>query len=368
MKRVFFVFLAVFFSAGLSLQAQNWSIPKESSEVNWATPERSYNSILEDPVGRKWSSDKTFTLRIPNEFANDAPINRDSKYTFAFANPIPSKGYTTTTFVYGPDSDNHYLHRLKTSIMIGGEAVVTPQNKSAFLSCTLGNSKQECETLYKLPGANFTWICNFNSQITYVVARAKDDPSGNTLILWAIYSSDSRYKGQSSAPAKSSSSNSQSAPTNASQTNSSGSWTDYANAYAFSYNDENVHTYTLLVPNNYKNGFKNSRGEYEEIANPKEQGGYTTLKFRAYMENDRDRGEFWLHFKDSVSFSGNVAFPADDFAKVDKKEETSFYYDDDLSFWPNYLQSLFSSEDKRSYYFVRSKKDPYTIILWGINK
>ena len=41
MKRVFFVFLAVFFSAGLSLQAQNWSLPQDNKPKNtitWATP------------------------------------------------------------------------------------------------------------------------------------------------------------------------------------------------------------------------------------------------------------------------------------------------------------------------------------------
>lgn len=194
MKRVFFVFLSVVFSAGLSLQAQNWSIPKESSEVNWATPERSFNSTLDDPVGYTWLSDKRYTIRIPNEFANDAPINRDSKYSFAFANPVPSKGYTTTTFVFGPEDPESFGCVLKTPIVINGETVMTPKTFGIIAACNLAKSKKECETLYKLPGGNFSWITNLNSKINYVVARAKDDPSGDTLILWAIYSTDSRYK------------------------------------------------------------------------------------------------------------------------------------------------------------------------------
>lgn len=194
MKRVFFVFLAVVFSAGLSLQAQNWSLPKESSEVNWATPDRSYDTKLDACIGYAFGPDIRFTLRIPNDFKNDAPINNDPKYTFALANPIPSRGYTTTTFVYGPDGDSGITNCLKSSIVINGETVMTPQTFGIITACNIAKSKKECETLYKLPGANFSWICNYNSGISYIVARAKDDPSGNTLILWAVYSEDSRYK------------------------------------------------------------------------------------------------------------------------------------------------------------------------------
>lgn len=148
MKRVFFVFLAVVFSAGLSLQAQNWSLPKESSEVNWATPERSFNSTLDDPVGYTWLSDKRYTIRIPNEFANDAPINRDSSYAFAFANPVPSKGYKNTTFVFEPDSYNKYRYVLKSPIVINGEAVLTPQDECSILACKNYAIKKEQETLF----------------------------------------------------------------------------------------------------------------------------------------------------------------------------------------------------------------------------
>ena len=359
MKKFFLISMSLVLFVSAFLQAQNWSIPKESSEVNWATPERSYDSTLEDPVGYNWSSDIKYTLRIPNAFANDAPLNRDSKYTFAFANPIPSKGYTTTTFVYGPDSYDEWKNVFKTPIVINGETVLTPKNESSVLSCK-GNysTKQKCEELYKLPGGNFSWITNYNSQITYIVARAKDDPSGNTLILWAIHSTDSRYRGQSTAPQSSSSSNSQPAPAKEQpQTNSSASWTAYANAYAFPYNDTSVHTYTLIVPNKFKDIFRDSKGNYKDISDPSEKDGYTTIKFRAYMENDD--GDYWLHFEDTVSFAGLVPFLKGDFASVDKKDDTSYWDDDD----PDYSQALFSNKDKRHYFFVRSQRDPYTIIL-----
>ena len=197
-KRVLFaaVLLELHFLifCALNATAQNWSLPKESSEVNWATPDRSYESKLDSCIGYAFGPDITFTLRIPNAFANDAPVNSDPKYTFALANPIPSKGYTTTTFVYGPEGDDGISNYLKTPIVINGETIIAPRTDALIVKNSGADSKARWESLFKLPGGNASGMFNYNTGIGYIVARAKDDPSGNTLILWAVYSNDSRYK------------------------------------------------------------------------------------------------------------------------------------------------------------------------------
>ena len=325
-------------------------------------------------------------MRIPNKFKGSGLIGKgySHKYkevTWAIGEPDPSAGYTETRVSWKSDwqataEDPVVSWRTENDVgtvtflndvVINGSVAFSKGPARYYSGMEIGH---RCYSSLDDDGISSNcygleqFVFNSDTDLYYTFVKAAND--SNAIILWGIFSTSSRYANQSNNMSTGGSSQSASAKT--SQTTSSGSWTAYANAYAFPYNDESVHTYTLLVPNNYNNGFKNSRGEYQEIANPTEDRGYTTLKFKAYVENDRKRGEFWMHFEDSVSFLGKVVFPVGDFAQVDKKDETSFYYDEDLSFWPDYIQSLYSSEDKRIYYFVRSKSDPYTIILWGVQK
>lgn len=195
----------LFCAIGMTAAAQGWSLPKESEETNWTTPENTYASILGSDaysLGKR-----TFTLRIPNDFLNDAPINKESYATFGIANPNPAKGYTTTTFTAEPRSEilikggyPSTLDNLRSSIMINGEEAVS-YSKHSYLILTFRAGYKE---IVNIPQESYyCTIKNQTTELEYWLVRAKDDPSGYTYILWAVASWSPRYKKQSASTASS---------------------------------------------------------------------------------------------------------------------------------------------------------------------
>ena len=251
MKSFFFVFLTVIFSAGLSLQAQNWSLPQDNKPKNtitWATPaemtlsfDYPFKGAVEyyDHYGtqkqRRKNRTGTYTLRIPNKFKGSGLIGKgySHKYkevTWAIGEPDPSAGYTETRVSWKSDwqataEDPVVSWRTENDVgtvtflndvVINGSVAFSKGPARYYSGMEIGH---RCYSSLDDDGISSNcygleqFVFNSDTDLYYTFVKAAND--SNAIILWGIFSTSSRYANQSNnmstAPAKSSSSNSQSA-------------------------------------------------------------------------------------------------------------------------------------------------------------
>jgi hypothetical protein len=390
MKRVFFVFLAVFFSAGLSLQAQDWSLPQDNKPIKtitWATPaeltlkfDYPFKGVLEwyTHLGSQKQMRKdrtgTYTLRVPNKFKGNGLIgtgyaHKAREVTWAIGDPDPSAGYTETRVSWksdwqqsAPDPVASWRtdHDVGTviflnDVIINGSVAFAKGPARSFSGLEIGHS---CYSSLSDDGISSNcpgleqFVHNSDTELYYQFVKAADN--SNAIILWGIFSTSSRYANQ---PKKMEAGGGSPSKANSSPKKN---WTEHTNGFPFSYH-EGTRVYTVLVSKR----FKNTEGLLPVEFNPDASSGYTTTTFTAHCEEaDWMSLGYYLSIDSELVVDGKVIFEKSAICEPHKKSDYGILSGTSL---PSYISFIVGS-DYKNYYFLQSSDDPYTLIFWGKDK
>ena len=216
MKKIISVIFAagLFLLGTLTVTSQSWSLPQDNSPkevIDWATPDIGmkpfegiykgkaknypYDDIYEDRNG-------TYKVRIPNKFLGTG-LSPKSKTTWAIGTPDPAAGYTEVTLSYVTNwhksksertlwskywEPGDGLLKIKNNVVINGKTVF--KANETYMCYSTDGSYKENITFEQSPSVQF--IYDIDSALYYQVVRARND-SGNSLILWGIFSTSGRY-------------------------------------------------------------------------------------------------------------------------------------------------------------------------------
>ena len=159
---------------------QEWSLPSDNKEQTWVTPDL-YGVPYPDDSEVESFTGKVFSkvMRIPNRFKIGGS---NSNYTFSLGIPDASAGYLTVGFSFISDMVGTFT--AKNDITIGGKKIL----KSGEYGYWVRDNSFGC------PGPSFR-LCSDSTDklgLTFVFCKARN--SDDAIILWAIYSKDSRYQ------------------------------------------------------------------------------------------------------------------------------------------------------------------------------
>ena len=404
MKRFLILSLFVFFT--FSLTAQDWALPQDTSPkkvINWATPadgvtnfdypfqgSLEYYTYLGSRKQRRNDRSGSYILRIPNKFKGNGLLTTGYKHkytevTWAVGEPDASAGYTETKISWQSDwawssEDPILSYRTQydvgtvtflNDVIIGGSVAFKKGYTKTVGDSGIGHGCYSYTTVSEdgissnCIGANVQYVYNSDSDLYYQFVKAADN--SNALILWGIFSTSSKYQNQpkstqsSNTQSKNSSSQKTSTVNNSNNdTKSNVNWTQYTKNYPFSYSENKI-TYTVRVPKR----FTKTEGFLEFYLNPDPASGYTTTTFTAHgWAYETTTFGFFLKIDSDLKMYDKVILETGSIYEPKMKSDYGLLKGTSLPENISYL----SGADYKNYYFVQAADDPYTLILWGMDK
>ncbi len=398
----FFLTCSLFLILTTYVTAQNWSLPQDTTPkkvVTWATPaelDLNFNYPFQGTIEyytylgsrkQKLNDRKgTYTLRIPNKFKGNGLLSTGYKHkytevTWAVGEPDVNAGYTESKISWESDWQQRAEDPVLTYHTITDYGTVTFLNdviiggSVAFkkgYTRTVGDSGigHSCYSSLSDDGISSNcigglvqYVYNSDSSLYYQFVRAADN--SNALILWGIFSTSSKYanqakNSQTTGSQATSSSSQKTTSVNNSNTTSNKNWTAYTKNYPFSYSDKRI-TYTVRVPNR----FLKTEGFLEVLLNPDTSSGYTTTTFTAHgWAYENTTLGFYLKIDSDLRMFDKIILETNSIYEPKMKSDYGILSGTSL---PENILYL-AGADYKYYYFVQSADDPYTLILWGMDK